>query len=94
MIFLTTYKIKPFLGKEETKELMEVFAKEGAGPGATAHYVAADGSHGVVISESDDVEGAYRNILNYTEWVEYDTKPMLTVEQALPHIAESLGGGS
>lgn len=90
MIFVTTYKIKPFLAKEETKELMDVFAKEGAGPGATAHYVAADGSHGVVISESDDLEGAYRNILNYGQWVEYDTKPMLTVEQALPHIADFL----
>jgi len=92
MIFVTTYKIKPFLTKGETKELMDVFAAEGAGPGATAHYVAADNSHGVVISESDDIEGAYRNILNYTQWVEYETKPMLSVEQALPHIAESLSG--
>ena len=57
MIFVTTYKIKPFLSKEETRELLEVFAKEGAGPGTTAHYVAADGSHGVVISETDDVAG-------------------------------------
>ena len=93
MIFITTYKLKPFLTKAETKELMDVFAKEGAGPGATAHYVAADGSHGVVISESEDVEGAYRNILNYTPWVEYETRAMLTVEQALPHIADSLGVG-
>ena len=53
MIFITTYKIKPFLSKEETKKLLEVFAKEGAGPGAGAHYVAADGSHGVVIAETE-----------------------------------------
>ena len=90
MIFVTTYKLKPFLSKEETSALMGVFAKEGAGPGATAHYVAADGSHGLVISESDDVEAAYRNILNYTQWVEYDTKVMLTVEQAVPHIMDAL----
>ena len=32
MIFITTYRIKPFLSKEETKKLLEVFAKEGAGP--------------------------------------------------------------
>jgi hypothetical protein len=43
-----------------------------------------------VISESDDVEAAYRNILNYTQWVEYDTKVMLTVEQAVPHIMDAL----
>ena len=33
MLFMTTYKIKPFLSNEETKKLLEVFAEEGAGPG-------------------------------------------------------------
>jgi hypothetical protein len=91
MILITTYKVKPFLSKGETRKLLEVFAKEGPGPGVTAHYVAADGSHGVVISDTDDVAGGYRSIQNYTEWVEYDTKVMLTVEQAVPLIMESLG---
>ena len=90
MIFITTYKIKPFLSKDETRKLLSVFAEEGEGPGTTAHYVAADGSHGVVISESDDLEAAYRNIQNYTQWVEYDTKVMLKVEQAVPHIMDAL----
>ena len=90
MILMTTYRVKPYLSDEETKKLLEVFAKEGPGPGTTAHYVAADGSHGVVISDTDDVAGGYRNIQNYTEWVEYDTKVMLTVEQAVPLIMESL----
>jgi hypothetical protein len=91
MILITTYKFKPFLSKKETKELLEVFAKEGAGPGAGAHYVAADGSQGVVISETDDVAGGYRNILNYTQWVEYDTQVMLTVEQAVPLLLDAVG---
>ncbi len=90
MILVTTYRLKPFLSNEETRELLDVFANEGAGPGVTAHYAAADGSLGLVISETDDVEGAYRNILNYTQWVEYETKVMLTVEQAVPHIADSI----
>ena len=90
MIFITTYRIKPFLSREETKKLLEVFAKEGPGPGTTAHYVAADGSHGVVISENDDLEGGYRNIQNYTQWVEYDTTLMLTIEQAVPQIMDAL----
>jgi hypothetical protein len=90
MIFITTYKLKPFLSKKDTKHLMEVFGEQGAGPGTTAHYVAADGSHGLVIAETDDIEAAYRNILNYTEWVEYDTKVVLKIEQAVPHIMESL----
>jgi hypothetical protein len=90
MIFITTYKIKPFLSKDETRKLLSVFAKEGEGPGTTAHYVAADGSHGVVIAESDDLEAAYRNIQNYTQWVEYDTKVVLKVEQAVPLIMDAL----
>ena len=91
MLFMTTYRIKPYLSKDETKELLQVFAENGAGPGTTAHYVAADGSHGVVIAETDDITGAYRNIQNYTQWVEYDTKVMLTVEEAVPLIMEALG---
>ena len=91
MIFLTTYKIKPFLSNEETKKLLQVFASEGAGPGTTAHYVAADGSHGVVVADTDDVAGAYRNLQNYTQWVEYDRTVMLPVEEAVPLIMEALG---
>jgi hypothetical protein len=91
MLFMTTYKIKPFLSNEETKKLLQVFAKVGAGPGVTAHYVAADSSHGVVIADTDDVAGAYRNLVNYTQWVEYDTKVMLTVEESVPLLMEALG---
>ena len=91
MIFLTTYKIKPYLSNEETKKLLQVFATEGPGPGTTAHYVAADGSHGVVVADTDDVAGAYRNLQNYTQWVEYDSKVMLPVEEAVPLIMEALG---
>jgi hypothetical protein len=87
MIFITTYRIKQ-LSRDETKQLMGVFAAKGVPSTAKAHYVAADGSHGLVISEADDLEEAYRNILNYSEWIEYDTKPYLTIEQALPHIAD------
>ena len=89
MLLMTTYKIKPFLSDDEVKTLLDVFAKNGPGPGVTAHYVAADGSCGVVISDTDDVAGGYRNIQNYTQWVEYDIKVMLTVEEAVPLIMEA-----
>ena len=52
--------------------------------------MAADASHGVVISELDDVAQAYANLQNYTQWVEYDTKVVLKVEQAVPHIMDAL----
>ena len=90
MIFMTTYKIKPYMGKDQRKKLMEAFAEHGPGPGVTAHYVAADGSQGVAIADTDDVAGAYRNVQNYAEWVEYDTTVMLTIEDAVPHIMDAL----
>lgn len=90
MILITTYKVKPFLTKEETAELMEVFASAGVPAGTIAHYVAADGSHGVVIADTDDVAVGYKNILNYTQWVEYETKVMLTIDEAVPHIMDAL----
>jgi hypothetical protein len=90
MITVTTYKLKPFLSRAETKELMAAFAQHGTAPGVNAHYVATDGSGGVVVSDSDDITGAYRNLLNYTQWVEYDSRVMLTIEQAVPLIMESL----
>ena len=43
-----------------------------------------------MIAETDDVVGAYRNIQNYTQWVEYDTKVMLTVEEAVAQLTDAL----
>jgi len=78
------------MSKDETSELMGIFAANGEGPGTLAHYIAADGSHGVVISESDEIVTAYRNLLNYTAFVQYETKVMLTVDEAVPHIMDAL----
>ena len=88
MILMTTYKVKPFLNAEETKKLLEVFASEGPGTRRTRRIMWLPMA--VIHTHDPDVAGGYRNIQNYTEWVEYDTKVMLTVEQAVPLIMESL----
>jgi len=90
VIFITTYRIKQ-LSRDETKKLMGVFAEKGVPSTVRAHYVAADGSQGLVISEADDLEEAYRNLLNYSEWIEYDTKPYLTIERAVANIMDYVG---
>ncbi len=90
MILVTTYKVRPFLTKEETAELMGVFANVGVPDGTLSHYVAVDASHGVVTVDTDDVAGVYRNILNYTQWIEYEINVMLTVDDAVPHILDTL----
>jgi hypothetical protein len=90
VVFITTYRIKQ-LSKDETKELMGVFADKGVVGTVKAHYIAADASQGVVITDDDDLEETYRNILNYSQWIEYDIKPYLTIEQAVPHIMDYIG---
>jgi len=91
MIFITTYELKPHLTKEERKQLMGVFGKVGMAPGTQAHYVNADGGGGIVIAESDDPTEAYANLLNYTQWVEFESKVMLKIEDAVPLIGAYLG---
>jgi hypothetical protein len=91
MIFITTYKVKPHISKAETKELMGIFARVGNTPGTVAHYVNADGGGGVVIAESDDPAEGYANLLNYQQWMEFETKVMLKVEDAIPLIGAYLG---
>lgn len=90
MILITTYRIKQ-LSRDETKTLMATFADKGVPSTVKAHYMSTDGSRGLVISEADDLQEAYRNILNYSEWIEYDTKPYLTIEQAVPLIMDYIG---
>ena len=50
----------------------------------------AYGSHGLVISESDDLGPAYENLQNYLEWIEYHTTPVLKVADAAPLIMAGL----
>ena len=51
----------------------------------------ADGGGGVVIAESDDPAEGYANLLNYGQWMEFETKVMLKVEDAVPLIGAYLG---
>jgi hypothetical protein len=91
MIIVTNYRLKPFMSRDETKELLEMFAEVGNAPGTIAHYVGTDGRHGVVITETDDPAEGYRNILNYGPWIEFNTQVALTVEEAVPHVMDAVG---
>jgi len=91
MHIITTYTLNPGLTKDQTRELMEVFATVGNAPGTTAHYVNADGGGGVVVGQNDDINEAYKNLLNYSQWMTFDMQVVLPVDEAVPHIAEYLG---
>jgi hypothetical protein len=46
---------------------------------------------GNAASAADAVRERLREFQNYTQWVEYDTKVMLTVEKAVPLLMDALG---
>jgi Domain of unknown function (DUF3303) len=89
MLFMTTYTVKPYMPRSETKKLLELFAKVGEAPGTVAHYVASDNSVGWTIIEADDATGGYAAALQYEEYIEFETKPVLTMQDALPHLLEA-----
>jgi hypothetical protein len=89
MLFLTTYTVKPYLPRSETKKLLELFAKVGEAPGTVAHYVAADNSVGWTITEQEDATSGYATTLQYEEYIQFETRAVLTMEQALPHLLET-----
>jgi hypothetical protein len=88
MITMTTYRVKPFMSHDERRELVALFAEHGTPGRDIGHFIAADNSVGVVITEMDDPAEGFRNILNYTEHVEYETKLMLTIDEAMALIGE------
>ena len=50
----------------------------------------ADGGGGVVLSESDDFMAGYRNNLDYSAWLDLDTRVIIKVDDAVPHILDAL----
>ena len=91
MLFITTYKFKPFATKEETATMMGLFAEHGAAEGTISHYVFADRTGGIVISENDSAMPGYETSLTYSEHLQMETKTLLTIEEAVPAILSSLG---
>jgi len=89
MLFMTTYRVKPYLPRSEVKKLLDLFGKAGEAPGTIAHYVAADNSCGWTITEAEDATSGYAATLQYEEYIEFDTKPVLTINDALPHLLEA-----
>jgi hypothetical protein len=89
MLFMTTIKVKPYLPRSESKKLLDLFGKVGAAPGTIAQYLAADNSVGWAITDQEDAASGYAATLQYSEYIEFETKPILTIEDALPHLLEA-----
>ena len=90
MLLVTTYKTVGSRTQDAAKDLMKRFGEIGATPGEVAHYVFADGSGGIVIAETDDAKVVHDAALAYAEWLEFDTKIVLKLDDALPGIMAAL----
>ena len=91
MLFATRYKFRGDQSPDSVKALLAVFAEQGPAAGEIAHYVAADGSGGLVISENDSIEQSYEQTLRYQQWMEFETTPVLTIADAMPAIMKVFG---
>ena len=76
--------------KADTAALMTEFGKRGEVPGSIAHYVYPGGG-GVLIAEQDDPGVLYESVIAYSAWLEFDVRPVLTIDAAVPLIMNYLG---
>ena len=83
MRFVSTYRFQPFRTKEQTRQLLALFAEVGNAPGVTEHFAFVDGTGGIVIGETDDIAGLYRNVVSYREFLTVETHLVLRVEEAV-----------
>ena len=90
MLYITRYSIRGERTKERIGALMSLFGERGEISGTVAHYTAIDGTGGYVIVESDDQAALYQATLAYQEWLDMETKPIMTIEDAVPHLLASL----
>ena len=90
MLFITTYKFNGAQTPQDVSDLMKRFGEMGKSPGELAHYVFADGSGGLVVSDTEDAKQIHSTALAYAQWLEFDTKVVLTIDDAVPGILEAL----
>jgi hypothetical protein len=91
MLFVTEYRLKAHLKKDDVKRLMDEFGKRGAAPGELTHYARVDGSGGFTVSDNEDLKAAYENVLAYTEFLTFTITPVLTIDDAVGPILAYTG---
>jgi hypothetical protein len=90
-MFAVHYVTKPSAGtKAHTAALMSEFGQRGEVAGTVAHYVYPGGG-GMVITEQDDMSVLYESVSAYGEWLDFDVRPVLPIDDAVPIILAYLG---
>jgi hypothetical protein len=97
MLFANIYRWRDDAhSKDAGSEIMKRYGELGGdGPGAIAHYVFADGTGGIILTDAPDLGHAYKASLRFNEFLDLDlseVRPILPLDDALPSITEYLGG--
>jgi Domain of unknown function (DUF3303) len=91
VLFQTNYKIVGDRSIESAKALIARFGERGKSPGEIAHYVHANGDGGTVISDNADISELHDVVLAYSEWLEFEIMPVLTIDEAVPALLKYFG---
>lgn len=92
VLFVTSYRLTGERSKARTTELMTLFGARGPAPGTIAHYVYADGGGGFVVTDETGLTRLYEDAVNYSPYVEFSTRPALTIDDAVPTITGWMSG--
>jgi hypothetical protein len=99
MLFCTTWKARP-ITVDQTDRMMGIWGKIEADMAARTDmtrqcwYVAADGSQGLLVVDTNDPAAAAAFNLEVSlalgEFLEFDTRPVLDLDAAMPAIAAAV----
>lgn len=92
MHHVINYTLTGERSKENTAELMSLFAERGTSDSVVAHWVYADGGGGFFIVDGTGMDTMYEAALAYGAWLDYSATPILSIDEAVPQITAWLGG--
>ena len=91
-LYLTSYRFRADLDDDDLQDLTKKFAEVGQSPDVMAHYVTLDGRGGFLVQSTEgDPEEDYRTTLKYGPWIEFESTPVTTIEEAFPVILSVYG---
>lgn len=91
MLFAVHYTTRPTAtSKADTAALMQEFGERGEVAGTVAHYTYPGGG-GMVIVEQDDMSVLYETVSAYGQWLDFDVRPVLDIDTAVPIILAYIG---
>ena len=92
LLYMTSYRYREHLDADDLRDLTKQFLEVGTSPGVVAHYTTLDGRGGFLVQEvQDDPAETFKVTIQYGPWIEFETVPITTIEEAFPVIQSVYG---